>query len=551
MRPSNSYRYCLRYGHAYLMRRLVFCLLVALTVPYSVKATTYTVDDTGDASDDNAGNDVCHTTGNVCTLRAAIQEANSHSGTDIINFGISGSANITVNEAGCTLDDGTCGTALPSITETVTIDGTTQSGASCGDLWGGTEPTWPVHISTAHSENALSVGAANVVIKGLWITGVRHVGGGSEKSAISTSSDSTTVQCNRLDGFEVNVNIRSGGTNALIGGPSAGDGNVIVDSTDEGVLTQGAANTTIEGNFVGVLGDGQTPSATFTYGAITTRSSSTIIRHNLISGNSGCDTITGNCGNDGIVTEMNQDDSSIPSSVLIVGNRIGLALDGTPLGNGTAGIKLKDGDTIAIGGSGAGRNVISANQSFGVDIAPLNSTGGTNVTLTNNYIGVTTGGTENIGYCNFDPQVHGTYTDGGSNVIATNCALAGHCCQYDDGTPIGHAGSTCVDDTALYGAFGGNLNAVGGCAGFNTLVGGGMTITASESSLCQPTPGSTDSVCQAPAAGPTDTPTSLPTETPTITPTPSITPTPVDTNTPTPTPTGPRQGALLSCPCDS
>src|SRR5207248_9052832 len=49
-------------------------------------ATTYTVDDNGDAPDATPGDNTCATAGATCTLRAAIEEANAHAGADTITF---------------------------------------------------------------------------------------------------------------------------------------------------------------------------------------------------------------------------------------------------------------------------------------------------------------------------------------------------------------------------------------------------------------------------------------------------------------------------------
>lgn len=55
----------------------------------SVSAATFTVTATTDAVDASAGNGTCLTTENVCTLRAAIQEANALAGTDTITLSAS------------------------------------------------------------------------------------------------------------------------------------------------------------------------------------------------------------------------------------------------------------------------------------------------------------------------------------------------------------------------------------------------------------------------------------------------------------------------------
>src|SRR6185369_6141371 len=47
----------------------------AIALPVAAHAATFTVNSTGDGIDATPGNGICATSGNVCTLRAAIQEA--------------------------------------------------------------------------------------------------------------------------------------------------------------------------------------------------------------------------------------------------------------------------------------------------------------------------------------------------------------------------------------------------------------------------------------------------------------------------------------------
>src|SRR5215211_4090337 len=70
---------------------------------------TLAVNGSGDQSDANIGNQVCDVGGGVCTLRAALEEANANSSQpDTINFsGVSGQIVLT--------------SALPTITDSVTI----------------------------------------------------------------------------------------------------------------------------------------------------------------------------------------------------------------------------------------------------------------------------------------------------------------------------------------------------------------------------------------------------------------------------------------------
>lgn len=92
----------------------------------SASGDAFTVNNTGDAVDANLGNGVCATAGAVCTLRAAIGEANALAGPDTIGFSIgSGAQTITLS-------------STLTISSQITIDGTTQP-----------SPRSPAHRSSA------------------------------------------------------------------------------------------------------------------------------------------------------------------------------------------------------------------------------------------------------------------------------------------------------------------------------------------------------------------------------------------------------------------
>src|SRR5215207_2642842 len=84
---------------------------------------TLTVNSTADDYDDWAGNGICATSTGACTLRAAIQEANKHSGPDTIAFDIPGS-NVQTIQLQSTLPN------LNDTTGPTTIDGYTQPGSA-------------------------------------------------------------------------------------------------------------------------------------------------------------------------------------------------------------------------------------------------------------------------------------------------------------------------------------------------------------------------------------------------------------------------------------
>lgn len=122
-------------------------------------AASFTVNSTTDAVDANPGNGVCATAGAVCTLRAAIQEANALAGPDTIN--------------------------LPAGTYTLTIGGAGENNAATGDLdilsTGGNVTiigTGAPVIDAGGIDRALHVIGATVDITGVTIQGGSVTGSG-------------------------------------------------------------------------------------------------------------------------------------------------------------------------------------------------------------------------------------------------------------------------------------------------------------------------------------------------------------------------------------
>ena len=99
---------------------------VAVAAPVAAAGHTYVVTSASDKPDRKVGDGICDVTASssttVCTLRAAIMEANADTAGDRIRFAITGgsSAVKTIKPA----------SALPVITEPLVIDGTTQAGAT-------------------------------------------------------------------------------------------------------------------------------------------------------------------------------------------------------------------------------------------------------------------------------------------------------------------------------------------------------------------------------------------------------------------------------------
>ena len=101
-------------GHT-SVTRIVAIISLLLTVLFllpdrvSRAAATFTVNSLADTPDAVPGNGICADAGGLCTLRAALQEANAFAGDDTINFSVAGTLNLTG--------------ALPDITSNINING--------------------------------------------------------------------------------------------------------------------------------------------------------------------------------------------------------------------------------------------------------------------------------------------------------------------------------------------------------------------------------------------------------------------------------------------
>ncbi|MBD2461131.1 DUF4347 domain-containing protein [Oscillatoria sp. FACHB-1407] len=156
------------------------------------------------------------------SLREAIAFANSNPGADTITFNIPGSGVQTINLL----------SALPSITGSVTIDGTTQPGYT-------STPLITLNGSGAgFGVTGLNLIAGNNTIRGLEITRFSR--------GIGISSSNNTIQGNSLTLNTFGISVDSG-TNNQIGGTSAGAGNVISANFSTGLVIN-TSGTTVQGN---------------------------------------------------------------------------------------------------------------------------------------------------------------------------------------------------------------------------------------------------------------------------------------------------------------
>jgi CSLREA domain-containing protein len=331
-------------------------LLVLLTTP--LVASSYVVNDLGDAPDAASGNDVCATAGAVCTLRAAIQEANAHAGPDRIAFAVAG-----------TIAPGFL-SPLPLITSEIDIDGTSAPGYAGAPV---------VVLKGSGIGLQFDAGSSGSQLAGLKIHGCVF-------SAVFIASSNVTVRRNHLGPVgggtanETGVELAASSASCTIGGIADGEGNVI-SGNGYGILVGGSGHS-IGDNFIGTDAAGSAALPNQRGVRLAPAAASVFIggapgAENVISGNIG----------DGIWISGNGN--------TLAGNLIGTNATGSAaVANGDDGVEIALASTTTIG-TPAARNVISGNARHGVHLAndvPLS----TDTTFVNNIIGLDAAGTTAI-----------------------------------------------------------------------------------------------------------------------------------------------------------
>jgi hypothetical protein len=353
--------------------------------------TTFTVINTKD--DVNPG-----------SLRWAIGQANGSAG-NTINFVIPGSGAQSIALTA----------PLPAITQSMTIDGTTQTGYN-------NQPLIELNgagAGSASTVDGLDVNAANVVIKALAINrfagaGVKFASTGSDTlqdSDIGTDPTGSVARPNGTDG----VLIAAGADQDMILHDviSANGGNGInLAGTD---ATHLVTRTTIQSSNIGLNAAGNTGLGNkgngieLKYAPNTQIGGTSANLRNLISANA-----------EGVNLSTGSD------STKVQGNYIGTdVLGASALGNTKSGVIFTGASFVLIGGtaSGAG-NLISGNLSKGVDSFVI---GSSNETIQGNIVGLDATGTKKLGNVSDGVYVSGPTTaliggttPGARNIISAN-----------------------------------------------------------------------------------------------------------------------------------
>jgi titin len=326
------------------------------------------------------------------SLRQAILDANAHPGRDTIIFDIPGAHAHTIKPL----------SPLPTITDPVVIDGTTQPGYAGSPLiildggLAGSQASGLVIVGGDSTVRGLDVG--NFGKDGIQLGTQLHSPGGNVVAG-------TWILGNGRYGVDV-----VGSPGNTIGGTGALDGNVISANLFDGIYIVYGDHSVVEGNFIGTdatgtmaLGNGPDGGVYVSAGSDITIGGTVPGARNLISGNE----------YDGVLL----DDLSYGAH--IQGNYIGTDVTGTrPLGNSTGVWDAGQGDMIGGSEAGAG-NLISGNRSGGVEIK------GSRDIVAGNRIGTDASGTQPLGNGATGVAVDGDF-GGANNVIGGTATGAGN-----------------------------------------------------------------------------------------------------------------------------
>jgi titin len=375
-------------------------LLVAVVTSHSATFVVTNANDSGDGS-----------------LRSAMTNANANAGLDLIIFNMSGAGVHPIVLA----------SALPTVSDPVVIDGTTQHGYAG-------QPLIELNGAGAGANSGLRIAslAGGTTIRGLVInrfggsaSGIEVDGASSnvfQGNFIGTDPTGTLSMPNGKEGIYLN-----GSSGNLIGGIFSSNRNVISGNGDAGVYVLGtslapANGNVIQGNYIGTTASGTARLGNGNNGVLINSTGagaswnqiggSTPRARNIISGNLGSGILLNGRG---------------ASNNLIQGNFIGASVDGDgTTSNAFDGITIKGPAHTLIGGTNAGEgNVISGNGGAGI---ALNGAGITNTLIQGNFIGVGVSGEVPLGnhYAGISLSAAGDNLIGGIVAAARNVISGNH-----------------------------------------------------------------------------------------------------------------------------
>ncbi len=310
------------------------CLFTAIT---PLMADTVVVNTVNDVADGDVTSIATLTTSpgtdGVISLREAILAANNTAGADVIEFNITGAGPHTIAVS----------SQLPFITETLTIDGYSQSGAVPATTT--SAAVIQIELSGGNSVTeglVINLNVSNCLITGLAIgnfqDGISILGSGNTIAGNYIGSDASgTVAASNFVGIDV---ANAGAFGNTIGGATPAERNIISGNDLPGIVFRdGPANNKITGNYIGTNPTGTVALGNSGMGIIFLNAS-----HNQIGGlNPGEGNVISANGFAGQEFAGGGIVIAISDSNTVQGNLIGTDVSGTQaLPNANIGIHLSD-----------------------------------------------------------------------------------------------------------------------------------------------------------------------------------------------------------------
>jgi len=338
------------------------------------------------------------------SFREAILSANATFNVgDTISFNIAGSGSHTITTV----------SALPPLTDIVTINGYSQPGAVTNSLAAGFNAALKIALNGTNagsSVDGLRFEWPGITVRGLGIVNFR--GDGIEMTSVASNCVvegcviglglNGSGQGNQPHGIFIN-----GSVNNRIGSGVPSARNVIADNTSSGVEISGGGTNVVEGNIIGLTPQGAAGVGNFYAGVnIINSPSNRVGPGNVISGNN-------------TYGVRIQDVASVGNQ--IIGNVIGLDLNGAVTRGNQIGVDIAGARNTVIGGTVPGlRNIVSGNSGNGIYIHAWTSAGQGTV-LQGNYVGTDISGQYSVPNGN-----HGVLLTVPNHVIGGTAAGAGN-----------------------------------------------------------------------------------------------------------------------------
>jgi len=245
---------------------------------------------------------------------------------------------------------------------------------------GGNGPSSGIEVSSGATGTTIggTAGGVGNLISGNTDHGVLLAGSSTANNIvqgnyIGTNAAGDAAVANKMSG----IAIQEGANNNTIGGTASAARNIISGNTESGILiydsgSQGTSNNVVQGNYIGADASGTADLGNGAFGVNVAFASQNTIggsssgAGNIIVGNGG----NNNIGFAGVGIRVDGGNQTV-----IKGNRIGTDINGNPLGNDLAGVRIERASNLTIGGIASGTdNIIANNGGSGIVISSSTST---------------------------------------------------------------------------------------------------------------------------------------------------------------------------------